>query len=176
MPSACWQTDWEKPRASPYADWPERVARNSVLRASTRNKILEASPGNAKYDGPVNAFEVLGLDHVQIAIPKDGEARAREFFVNLLGWTEMEKPANLRVRGGAWFQCGQHQIHVGVTDAFIPAKKAHPAFLVRGIAEYRKHLETLGLKPRDEDPLPGAVRFYLDDPFGNRLEFLERKS
>ncbi|MBL8019000.1 MAG: hypothetical protein JNM27_05005 [Leptospirales bacterium] len=124
-------------------------------------------------DDGLSGFQVIGLDHVQIAIPRGSEAEARKFFVSGLGFVEVEKPANLKAKGGAWFLCGSHQIHVGVTDNFIAAKKAHPAILVRGIVAYRKELESRGLKTRDEDPLPGAVRFYLDDPFGNRLEFLE---
>ncbi|MCE9597100.1 MAG: glyoxalase [Spirochaetia bacterium] len=119
-----------------------------------------------------DSFEILGLDHVQLAIPRGTEAVAREFYA-ILGWPEVEKPANLKLKGGAWFTCGAHQIHVGVTDDFVAAKKGHPAIMVRGIVAYRKELERRGLKPRDEDPLPGATRFYLDDPFGNRLEFLE---
>lgn len=118
-------------------------------------------------------FAVIGLDHVQIAIPENGEQAARDFFSGILGWAELEKPANLRAKGGAWFQCGAHQVHVGLEKSFIPARKAHPAILIRNIAAYRSFLESRGLKPRDEDVLPGASRFYLDDPFGNRLEFVE---
>ena len=119
------------------------------------------------------SFDVMGLDHIQLAIPIGAEDRARQFFTGDLGFPEVEKPANLKAKGGAWFQCGSHQIHVGVTDSFVPAKKAHPAILVRNIGALRAHLEGRGLSPRDEDPLPGAARFYLDDPFCNRLEFLE---
>lgn len=118
-------------------------------------------------------FEILGLDHVQIAIPKGGEELSKKFFVDILSFNEIEKPENLKRKGGAWFQCGANQIHVGTTDSFIPAKKAHPAILVRNLYEFKKHLESHGLITREEDPLPDAVRFYLDDPFGNRLEFLE---
>lgn len=118
-------------------------------------------------------FEILRLDHVQLAIPEGGEGQARSFFVDDLGFKELEKPANLKKKGGAWFQCGDCQIHVGIDPHFLPAKKAHPAILVQNILSYRRQLETRGLHPRDEDPLPGAMRFYLDDPFGNRLEFLE---
>ena len=119
------------------------------------------------------AFEITGLDHVQVAIPKEGEEKAREFYSGILGLKEVEKPPHLKVRGGAWFQCGSQQIHVGTVDSFLPAKKAHPAIIVRNILALRSHLESFGLKPRDEEPLPGATRFFLDDPFGNRLEFLE---
>ena len=118
-------------------------------------------------------FEIIGLDHVQIAIPFGKEDIAREFFVRKLGFFEIPKPENLRKKGGAWFQCGSAQLHVGISQVFSPAEKAHPAFNVRNLDAYRDHLESIGLHPRTEDPLPGANRFYIDDPFGNRLEFLE---
>ncbi len=118
-------------------------------------------------------FSISGLDHVQLAIPPGGEDLARKFFVDLLGFAEIEKPANLKAKGGAWFACGAHQLHVGIASPFEPATKAHPAILVKNLPAYRSYLESRGLRPRDEDPLPGAVRFYLDDPFGNRIEFLE---
>ena len=72
------------------------------------------------------AFEITGLDHVQIAIPKDGEDKARAFYSGILGLKEIEKPPHLKVRGGAWFQCGSQQIHIGTVDSFLPAKKSTP--------------------------------------------------
>jgi hypothetical protein len=63
------------------------------------------------------------LDHVQVAAPPRCEAAAREFYGELLGLVEVEKPDSLRGRGGVWFQ----QLHVGVEEEFRPARKAHPA-------------------------------------------------
>ena len=120
-------------------------------------------------------FHFSGLDHIQIAIPKNSEAVAIAFYEAQLGFERLEKPANLRQKGGVWFQVGVHQLHAGIQEPFAPATKAHPAFSVTGLKYYREQLESRGLKPRDEDELPGTSRFYLSDPFGNRLEFLERR-
>ena len=73
---------------------------------------------------------VLGLDHVQVAAPSGCEPAARRFYGELLGMTELAKPAALQARGGAWFACGAHQLHVGIHESFAPATKAHPALRV----------------------------------------------
>ncbi len=75
-------------------------------------------------------FSFYGIDHIQLAAPEGCEDEARNFFATLLGWTEIPKPENLRKRGGVWFQCGIHQVHIGVQKDFVPATKAHPAFQV----------------------------------------------
>lgn len=119
------------------------------------------------------SFKFSGVDHVQLAGPEGCEEEARNFFTGLLRWEEIPKPENLRKRGGVWFQCGTHQVHIGVQKDFVPAKKAHPAFHVENLDELRNYLEQKGVQVIDDEPLVGAKRFYLADPFGNRLEFLE---
>jgi len=116
---------------------------------------------------------VSGLDHIQIAAPEGCEPAAREFYGALLGLPELEKPAPLRSRGGCWFQCGTQQLHIGVEKDFHPAKKAHPAFAVADLDEFRQALLARGVKVTDDFSLPGTRRFFTEDPWGNRLEFLE---
>lgn len=119
-------------------------------------------------------MKVTGFDHFQITMPKGEEAKAREFYGDLLGLTEIPKPPNLARRGGLWFWVGSQQLHVSVENDFRPAKKGHPAFLVDELARYRKWTEDKGYAPYDDpEPLEGYNRFFLTDPFGNRLEFLE---
>ncbi|ACJ34027.1 glyoxalase [Anoxybacillus gonensis] len=118
-------------------------------------------------------FTFLEIDHVQVAAPKGCEEKAREFYGKILGMKEIPKPENLQKRGGVWFQCGSHQLHIGVQDDFQPAKKAHPAFHVKNLAVLRDHLIEKGIAVKEDEPLEGANRFYANDPFGNRLEFLE---
>lgn len=115
------------------------------------------------------------LDHIQLAAPEGCAAAAREFYGKILGLEEIEKPASLRSRGGCWFQCGDQQIHIGVESDFRPARKAHPAFQVRDLNGLRARLQSDKVKITDDDSLPGVRRFYAEDPFGNRLEFLESK-
>jgi catechol 2,3-dioxygenase-like lactoylglutathione lyase family enzyme len=111
-----------------------------------------------------------GIDHVQLAIPIGGEQVAREFYADLLGLTEVAKPAALAARGGAWFEAGATRIHVGVEAAFIPAEKAHPALVIEGL---RAFIEATGLDARWSDEIPGVERCHIDDPFGNRIELIE---
>lgn len=125
---------------------------------------------------PLEAF--VGIDHVQLAIPSGGEERARAFFSGVLGFDELEKPAPLAARGGAWFTFGSGEIHVGVEDDFRPAKKAHPALRLASEAALRAlaaHLEQNGHRVRFSGDVPGVIRFFMDDPFGNRLEFTARR-
>lgn len=119
------------------------------------------------------SFAFSGLDHVQLSAPKGCEEAARHFFGTLLGLPEIEKPAELKKRGGVWFQIGPQQLHIGVEENFTPAKKAHPAFQIQKLDELRTHLLENGVNVRDDNALDGAKRFFVDDPWGNRVEFLE---
>jgi catechol 2,3-dioxygenase-like lactoylglutathione lyase family enzyme len=119
---------------------------------------------------------IAHIDHIQIAAPENCEAAAREFYGALLGMREIPKPESLRARGGCWFECGDQQLHVGVEKDFRPAKKAHPAFAVNQWDDLRKALLTRGLSLTDDFSTPGVRRFHTQDPWGNRLEFLESSS
>jgi catechol 2,3-dioxygenase-like lactoylglutathione lyase family enzyme len=116
---------------------------------------------------------VARIDHVQIAVPEGCETAARDFYGSILGLKEIEKPPVLHARGGCWFECGSQQLHIGVEKDFRPARKAHPAFAVFHLDELRETLTALGVKVVEDDHLRGARRFYAEDPWGNRLEFVE---
>jgi catechol 2,3-dioxygenase-like lactoylglutathione lyase family enzyme len=118
-------------------------------------------------------MRIEDLDHVQVAMPPGGEERARAFYGDLLGLPEIPKPTNLAARGGVWFAVGPRQLHLGVEPDFRPARKAHPAFRVRGLAGLVERCRAAGVAVVEDEPLPGFDRVYLTDPFGNRLELLE---
>jgi catechol 2,3-dioxygenase-like lactoylglutathione lyase family enzyme len=120
-------------------------------------------------------LRIVLLDHIQIAAPEGCEAAAREFYGAFLGMPEIEKPEPLRSRGGCWFQCGSQQVHIGVEPDFRPAKKAHPAFAANNLDELRQALLARGIKVTDDASIPGSLRFFAEDPWGNRLEFLESR-
>jgi catechol 2,3-dioxygenase-like lactoylglutathione lyase family enzyme len=102
------------------------------------------------------------------------EEQARAFYGSLLGLREIEKPDSLKPKGGVWFSLGQAQLHIGLEDDFSPARKAHPALLVSDLLTLRARLEAAGVLITEAEPIPGADRFYVNDPFGNRLELLEK--
>jgi catechol 2,3-dioxygenase-like lactoylglutathione lyase family enzyme len=123
---------------------------------------------------PATSVTVGAILHVQIAIPEGGEETARAFYGGLLGLNEIEKPSVLRARGGIWFRTGAQELHLGIDAEFRPARKAHPAFAVDHLERLRRRLQQHGIAIHDDATLPDRARFYCDDPFGNRLEFIQR--
>jgi catechol 2,3-dioxygenase-like lactoylglutathione lyase family enzyme len=117
---------------------------------------------------------LLGIDHVQLAMPQGGEDAARAFYCGLLGLAEVPKPMPLAARGGCWFAAGPVQLHLGVEADFRPARKAHPALLVADLAALAASLEAAGTRVRWDRELRGVSRCNIDDPFGNRIELIER--
>jgi catechol 2,3-dioxygenase-like lactoylglutathione lyase family enzyme len=127
----------------------------------------------------------MRLHHVQVAMPRGAEDDARRFYADALGMTEVEKPDDLEARGGAWFRAFDDsgtvtaEIHVGVEDPFVPARKAHPALVVDGPADLdalATRLERLGfdVDVSQRDTFPGHLRFHTHDGHGNRVEILAR--
>ena len=114
-----------------------------------------------------------GIDHVQLTAPPGCEPEARRFFSGLLGLEELEKPEPLRAQGGVWFRVGGQQLHVGVEQAFAPARKAHPAFAVSGYDELLARLHGAGVPATDDASIPGVRRCHVADPWGNRIELVE---
>lgn len=117
---------------------------------------------------------IVGLDHVQLAMPKGEEDRARAFYCGVLGMEELAKPPHLAVSGGCWFECAGVHVHLGVEQDFRPAKKAHPALLVDDLAAFAASLEKSGVEFAPGKPLEGYVRGDIADPFGNRIEVMQR--
>jgi len=116
----------------------------------------------------------MRLHHVQVACPAGGEDGARRFYGEGLGMTEVEKPADLRARGGAWFRAGTAEIHVGVEEPFAPARKAHPALVVDDLEAVAARLIALGFEVdwKERHTFPGHDRFHTFDAHGNRVEIL----
>ena|SRR5690606_3313465 len=115
---------------------------------------------------------VVALDHIQLAMPKGRESEAREFYQDILGISEVVKPAGLS-RGGAWFESGELKIHLGVEEEFRPARKAHPGLLVDDLDELSAVLRNKGYAVADDDTLVGVKRAFTHDPFGNRIELIQ---
>lgn len=121
-------------------------------------------------------MQVRHLDHVQLAMPAGHEAEARAFYERLLGIPEVTKPPHLAARGGCWFEAGPLKVHLGADAHFVPARKAHPAFIVDDLRALVAHLEQAGARVSEGEPLQGFDRVYVDDPFGNRIELMEART
>ena len=118
-------------------------------------------------------IQIKRLDHVQLCVPFGEEDKAREFYGRTLGLEEIEKPDALKPNGGLWFKIADVQLHIGVEEAQAKSKR-HPAFEVENLDGIRKYLTEHGVKTKDETAVPGLSRFSFFDPFGNRIEFMEK--
>src|SRR5438270_13793451 len=118
-------------------------------------------------------MSIEAIDHVQLAMPAGREPEAVAFYEQLLGISQQAKPPDLAARGGCWFERDGLKIHLGVEADFRAARKAHPALRVDGLRELVSQLAAAGVAVRDDEPLDGYDRVYVDDPFGNRIELLE---
>jgi catechol 2,3-dioxygenase-like lactoylglutathione lyase family enzyme len=116
---------------------------------------------------------MYALHHVQLAMPAGKEDAARAFYGDVLGLREVEKPSELARRGGAWFRGGDLEVHLGVEEPFAPARKAHPGIRVADLDAVQQRFAAAGIEVRPDGLFPGYRRFYADDCFGNRLEFLQ---
>lgn len=118
---------------------------------------------------------ILAIDHVQLAMPVGKETEARDFYVNVLGFVEVPKPPELSSRGGVWFESNHVKLHLGVAPDFHPAHKAHPAFLVDDLDAVVARVEQTHYKTdTSQPPLDGYKRAHILDPFGNRIELMEK--
>lgn len=117
---------------------------------------------------------IRAIHHVQITIPTGQEDTARGFYCGLLGLLEIEKPDSLKHRGGFWLQVGDQAVHVGTEDDVDRnVTKAHIAYQVTELNQWRERLSAAGFTPLDGIPMPGYDRFECRDPFGNRFELIQ---
>ena len=118
---------------------------------------------------------IKAVHHVQISIPVGAEDKARAFYCGVLDFHEIPKPASLIGRGGFWLELDGFQIHFGTEDDIDRVKtKSHVAYLVTDLDRWRKKIIDCGSEPIEGIPIPNIKRFEFRDPFGNRVEFLEK--
>ncbi len=117
---------------------------------------------------------LLAIDHVQLAMPAGREADARAFYSGILGLTEVAKPDDLARRGGCWFESAAVKVHLGVDPDFHAAAKAHPAFLVDDVKRLEAEATKAGYRTANDVPLEGYERIHVYDPFGNRIELMQK--
>jgi len=120
----------------------------------------------------ISGAPIVGLDHVQFTLPAGDEEEADRFYVGLLGFVTEEKPPVLAARGGRWYRSGPVRFHLGVDVDFVPAVRAHPAFVVSDLGALVRRLAEAGYGVEWDENIPGVGRCYVADPFGNRLELV----
>lgn len=96
-------------------------------------------------------FVIKSIDHIQLAAPQCSEKIARNFYGGIMGFAKIQKPEELRKRGGVWFVFKEFQIRIGIEKPFSPAKKAHPAFEVENIGAFKLHLLNNGVTCTEDE-------------------------
>jgi putative intracellular protease/amidase/catechol 2,3-dioxygenase-like lactoylglutathione lyase family enzyme len=139
-------------------------------------EVAEKTARQMEYPLTQSDEMIRGIHHVQLTVPGGAEAEARRFYCRALGLPEIQKPADLAGRGGLWLQVGDRQVHIGVEDGVNrSATKAHVAYEVCDLEEWKRKVTALGIEVIESIPLPGHDRFEFRDPFGNRVEFNQRR-
>ncbi len=124
----------------------------------------------------MTGWRLVGVHHVQLAMPPGQEEAASAFYAGALGMQQVPKPGHLAARGGCWFRGDGFELHLGVEEGFRASAKAHPAIRVEGLSALRTAMATAGADVTDDTQLEGHDRCYVRDPFGNRLELIEERS
>jgi catechol 2,3-dioxygenase-like lactoylglutathione lyase family enzyme len=147
--------------------FPSIAATVSIILVYTSLKSQQISKGSIRL--------IQRIHHAQITIPVGAEAKARAFYCNVLGLKELKRPDVLAQRSGFWLDLNDLQLHIGVEDDVRrSATKAHVAYEVHDLEDARSRLQKEGIEVLPGIPIPGYNRFEFRDPFGNRVEFLQR--
>src|SRR5262245_6117408 len=118
---------------------------------------------------------LVRVHHAQITVARGSEEGARRFYCGVLGTREVPKPDALQARGGSGLQLADNHVHVGIEDGVNrESSKAHVAYEVSDLASWRSTLATHGISIQGGETIPGYDRFEFRDPFGNRVEFLQK--
>jgi len=105
-------------------------------------------------------------------MPKGSEEVARSFYSGHLGLREIPKPEPLRARGGVWFDAGGLDIHLSVAEQRFEADAQRHFGIECEDVGLRAKLKAAGVEIDNGRPAPWK-RFFVRDPFGNRVEIHE---
>lgn len=106
-------------------------------------------------------------------MPPGGEELARDFYIGVLRFAEIPKLVTVGTTGGVWFRTGEVELHLGVEEDFRPSRRGHPAFRVDAIDDLAESCRSGGFEVLWDARYPGVRRFYVHDPFGNRIEVMQ---
>ena len=115
----------------------------------------------------------MRLSHINVTMPKGQEDAARSFYGGLMGLPEIPKPEPLRIRGGVWFEAGGCELHVSVEEKRDGVdSQRHFGLACTDVEGLRTRFEAAGVDIDVGRPAPWT-RFFVRDPFGNRIEIHE---
>ncbi len=115
------------------------------------------------------------LHHVSVPMPPGGNARAREFYGSRLGLREKSVPDSLDANHIIWFDLGPDgdELHVFTEQGNGPSVGAHLCIQVEDVLAWRQTLADNGVDIEETERIVNRPRFFVRDPFGNRLEITQ---
>lgn len=117
------------------------------------------------------------VQHVSVPRPAGSEAHesAIGFYSGILGFESIPKPPTLDSIEVTWFRQGDQEIHVYARSDGEPSpdSEAHFCVTVDDVDGARRHLVQSGYACEDTVPIPHRPRFFIRDPFGNRIEITQ---
>src|SRR5262245_1455753 len=116
------------------------------------------------------ALQVSQIDHCSVLIT-DVE-RSRRFYRDVLALKEINTPRTFDFVA-LWFELGSTQLHLLQKDRPDTLSPRHFALRVADVAAARRHVREHGLEPQETTLIPGADRFFIADPDGNRIEIIQ---
>src|SRR5205085_1222758 len=113
---------------------------------------------------------ITNLDHCSVLIT-DLE-RSRRFYRDVLGLKEIAKPRTFDFVV-MWFKLGDQQLHLLQKDRPDALSPRHFALRVASAEAARRYFRDRGVATQETTPIPGADRFFISDPDGNRIEIMQ---
>jgi catechol 2,3-dioxygenase-like lactoylglutathione lyase family enzyme len=113
---------------------------------------------------------VTQIDHVSVIIT-DIE-RSRHFYRDLLGLKEIARPRTFDFIV-VWFDLGYQRLHLLLKDRPDTLGPRHFALRVADVMQARAYFRERGVLIDETTPIPGADRFFIHDPDGNRVEIIQ---
>jgi catechol 2,3-dioxygenase-like lactoylglutathione lyase family enzyme len=115
-------------------------------------------------------FPVSHIDHCSVIITD--VSRSREFYGDKLGLREIAPPRTFDFVV-AWYDLGGTYLHLLLKEKADSISPRHFCLHVSDIDDAREHMKAHGIKIDETVPIPGADRFFIHDPDGNRIEILQ---
>ena len=114
-------------------------------------------------------LEFTHVDHVSVIVTDLG--RSRHFYRDVLGLKEIAKPKTFDFPV-LWFDLGNQHLHLLVKGRLDAVSPRHFALRVADADAARAYFRERGVRTDETTPIPGADRFFIHDPDGNRIEVI----
>jgi catechol 2,3-dioxygenase-like lactoylglutathione lyase family enzyme len=118
----------------------------------------------------MSGLRISQIDHCSVIIT-DVE-RSRRFYGGVMGLTEINKPRTFDF-AVLWYDLGNMHIHLLLKPQPDVISPRHFALRVADAAAARAHFRAHGVATEETTPIPGADRFFVRDPDGNRIEIIQ---